>query len=133
MVVNTRRVERGNLSNEQFSYALARALYETRQEAYVAESEASVKPRDVGSDFDTDRFIAEDAVVFDKHRVKEAFDLLVLAEDALIAWADKCARRNLGKTRYRQIEEVFKTATSSGMKHRLLKICMEMKDEKGGV
>lgn len=57
---------------------------------------------------------------------------MIHAEDALIDWADHLARRQLGKQRYKQIAPAFKDGAGSGMKHKLIDICMKMRDERKG-
>jgi hypothetical protein len=121
-------VEQGNLSREQYNYAVAKALYDGRKAAY--EMESAVPPRGQVGDAVFQQAIAEDDQLFKRHRVQEAFEIMVQAEDQLIAWGDKCARRNLGKQRYRQIEDAFKLGAGAGMKDRLIKICMQMRDER---
>lgn len=118
-------IPQGNQSREQYDYAVARAMVETATERLHKEIGRLERPKD-DSPEELSRFDREVTAIEDRYKIGQLVELKRLAEDQLIAWADREMRKRLGAQRYKQIEECFRKKTAGGMKQKLVDICMQM-------
>lgn len=101
------------MSREQYNYAVALALYEHRHEVAKEEAEGMALPQ-----------VQE---VYQKHRVDEVRELLKVAEDGLIDWAEGSMREKYG-VRFEQVAVAFTAKGKPGFRQRLVDLCFGWKE-----
>jgi len=118
------------MSREQYNYAVAKALYEVRQEA--ADVEVKRLPTaqvDLKTDKELDEFVGQLDAVYERHRVGEARELLKVAEDGLIDWAEGSMREKYGK-RFEQVAVAFTRGREARpeLRGRLVDLCFRWRE-----